>query len=307
MDIRQLEHFVALIEHKTLHAASRALGRSQPALSRSIQKLERTMNVSLLAHEGRRVVPTAAGQTFYQRAKLILNECRSAGQEARALEAGNVGEVRIGIGTMFADYIVDDAIAELSLEAPEITVKATEGFYEDLVGQLLSGQLDLLFLNFIPAAHNANLQFEALATLSGAAFARPDHRLARAKGLTPRDAVGEAWIVIDQPHATAHFAKIFEEASLALPARIFATNSLNLIKSLMCKADFVTYIPEEMVLQELSDGRLVRLDFPAFTYKRKAGLIARAGQYRSPAMERLMAAIRRAAKRSAATAKRRGA
>lgn len=295
MQIRQLQHFVAIINHGSMHAASRAFGLSQPALTRSIQKLERTMNVTLLTREGRSVIPTPAGQVFFQRAKLILNECQSARSEAAMLQSGQIGEVHIGVGPMFTDYIVDTAIARVAKKFPALHVRVTEGYYEDLTEKLQTGSLDLVFLNFTPTRFQSDLKFETLTRVSGAAFVRAGHKLARKKLLTPKDTIDEYWLVIDQPHARVHFTRIFEEAGLPVPANFIATNSLALIKSLVRSGDFITCIPEEMVTKDIASGRLKKLNFPAFTYDRAAGLIHRADQFRTPAMEHLAEAIREAA------------
>ena len=297
MQIRQLQHFIAIIEHGSMHAASRAFGLSQPALTRSIQKLETSINVTLLTRKGRRVVPTPAGQVFFQRAKLILNECQTASSEAALLQSGQIGEVHIGIGTMFANFVVDAAIAELAKNFPDLRIKVTEGFYEDLIEKLQSGSLDLVFLNFTPSRFRSDLKFEPLIRLSGAAFVRPEHKLARKRVLTPKDASDAYWVVIDWPHARAHFSRIYEEAGLPIPEHVVATNSLNLIRSLILSGDFIACVPHEMVADEVANGRLKRLNFPAFTYDRAAGLIHRAEQFRTPAMGHLTEAIRQAAAR----------
>lgn len=297
MQLRQLQHFIAIIDHGSMHAASRAFGLSQPALTRSIQNLERTMNVTLLTREGRRVIPTPAGQAFYQRASLILNECQAARNEAAMLQSGQIGEVHLGLGPMFAEYIVDTAIARLTKKFPSLRIRVTEGFYEDLLEKLQAGSLDMVFLNFTPAPYRSDLKFETLAHISASAFVRTGHHLDREKNpkLMPRDALGEYWIVIDQPHARNHFTRIFEEAGLPLPISYISTNSLTLIKSLLCSGDFITCIPEEMVADELAQGKIKRLNFPAFTYNRAAGLVLRADQYRTSAMEHLAEAIRETA------------
>lgn len=297
MQLRQLQHFIAIIDHGSMHAASRAFGLSQPALTRSIQNLERTMNVTLLTREGRRVVPTPAGQAFYQRASLILNECQAARSEAAMLQSGQIGEVHLGLGPMFSEYIVDAALAQLAKKFPSLRIRVTEGFYEDLLEKLQAGYLDMVFLNFTPAPYRDDLKFETLTRISGAAFVRTGHRLDREKPrkLTPRDTLDDYWLVIDQPHARTHFARIFEEAGLPMPSNYLATNSLSLIKSLLRTGDFITCIPEEMVTEDLAEGRIRRLNFPAFTYDRAAGLVLRADQYRTPAMTHLVEAIRQTA------------
>src|SRR5690349_3809719 len=88
MKLQQLRHFVTLVECKTMRAASQQLGLSQPALSRSIQTLEKSLDISLFRREPRRVILTAAGAAFYRQARLVLSDCERARHEVLRAQSG---------------------------------------------------------------------------------------------------------------------------------------------------------------------------------------------------------------------------
>jgi len=64
MERRQLEYFVAIVEHGGFSAAARALHVAQPSLSRSIGKLEHELEVTLFHRVGRTAVLSAAGEAL---------------------------------------------------------------------------------------------------------------------------------------------------------------------------------------------------------------------------------------------------
>src|SRR5207248_2871903 len=92
MELQQLRYFVAVIENKTMHAASRSLGLSQPALTRSIQDLERRMKVSLFERDARGVQPTGAGLDLLHHAKSVLRACGDAKEDAIRVDRSRSGD-----------------------------------------------------------------------------------------------------------------------------------------------------------------------------------------------------------------------
>jgi DNA-binding transcriptional LysR family regulator len=293
MEFRQLRHFVAVVEQETLRAASKVVGLSQPALTRSIQNLEEDLKVKLLRRKGRRVFPTVVGGTFFSHAKLILNECRRAADAASLLQQGIEGDISIGIGPIFSNYIVDAAIARSTSLYPRLHIKVVEGLYEDLIDRLQAGALDLAVLNFATVKVPKGLvRGDPLVELSSSAFVRSSHPLLRKRKVTPADTVEQKWLVVDQPLAMSFHGRQFEDLGLPVPKETVTTNSLVLIRSLLLLDDFITVIPQELVRDELERGELKRLNLPEFAFNRKAGIISRENHIQSPAAMQFVATLK---------------
>ncbi|MFW5419939.1 LysR family transcriptional regulator [Nocardiopsis sp. CNT-189] len=93
MDLRQLEHFVAVVERGGLSRAAEHLFMSQPALSQSIRALERELDVALFHRTGRRLAPTTPGELLLPHAKRVLDDVvalRDAMGRVRTLEEGAI-------------------------------------------------------------------------------------------------------------------------------------------------------------------------------------------------------------------------
>jgi DNA-binding transcriptional LysR family regulator len=88
VELRQLRYLVAVAERGSFTTAAEQLTMTQPALSRAVAALERTVGVRLLDRTSRGVVLTAAGKVLVDRAEDILGQVNSAVTQTR--EAGNV-------------------------------------------------------------------------------------------------------------------------------------------------------------------------------------------------------------------------
>ncbi|MGW0591901.1 LysR family transcriptional regulator [Streptosporangium sp. NPDC002607] len=86
MDFRQLERFLAVVDHGGFHRAAEVLYVAQPSLSQSIKQLERELGEALFHRVGRGVVLTEAGRALVEPARAVIH--------ARGLAVGSVEAVR---------------------------------------------------------------------------------------------------------------------------------------------------------------------------------------------------------------------
>ena len=74
MDIKQLNAFITIANHKSFSAAAANTGLSQPSLSRLLKQLETEMEVELVDRYHRPLHLTEAGMFFYDKISAILTE-----------------------------------------------------------------------------------------------------------------------------------------------------------------------------------------------------------------------------------------
>ncbi len=94
--------FVRVVDTGSFSAAARHLGVGQPAVSKTIGQLEESLGVKLLARSTRGLATTEAGQTYYERAKRVIEEADEAELAARGAGAGLTGRLRICAAVTFA-------------------------------------------------------------------------------------------------------------------------------------------------------------------------------------------------------------
>src|SRR5262245_13816794 len=97
MTINQLECFRAVARRRHFAKAAATLGRTQPALSVQIQRLESELGVTLFERTGKQVLMTPAGEILYPYAERVLASTQEAAIRMAEVAEGKLGVVRVGI------------------------------------------------------------------------------------------------------------------------------------------------------------------------------------------------------------------
>src|SRR5690625_536688 len=103
--IQQLEQFRAVYEHGNLSAAARALGVTQSAVSRGLQKLEKTLDITLFQRHTRRMHPTDFAHALYKQIREVLQQTAGLDRLVERFHAGREGTVRLGCGPFVPDLL----------------------------------------------------------------------------------------------------------------------------------------------------------------------------------------------------------
>jgi DNA-binding transcriptional LysR family regulator len=292
MEIRQLRHFVAVVEYGNLSLAARKVYISQPALTRSIKNLEDVLGTPLLERQPRGVVPTPAGELFYQYARMILNDCQRATEGIRTLKSGISGNVSLGIGAIFTETVMQRVVELVAEQLPSVNLTVTEGYFEDLVQGLQMGRLDFLLTNFPIAVNSDELVMEPLLDLEIVIVAGAQNALARRRSLGVSDLAQAHWVVVNQPHSLEGFAQYFSTNGIAAPTHVLKTNSLPLIRTLIVQGDYFTFLPRMFVGREIGEGTVRPLQVGTPPAVRRAGLMYTGKRFQANAVGRVMQVVR---------------
>ena len=95
ISIKQLKYFVEIVAAGSYTRASERLYIAQSALSRQIKELENDIDVVLLRRDAKQVELTLAGKDFYDRARKILDDMDQAIVQARHIDKGERGAIRL--------------------------------------------------------------------------------------------------------------------------------------------------------------------------------------------------------------------
>jgi DNA-binding transcriptional LysR family regulator len=144
MDLRDLTYFETIAELGHLGRAAEKLNRSQPALTKSIQRLEESFGTKLFQRDGRRIKLTPVGELLQARGKMLQQSIAQTQREVRDFASGAVGEIRLGCASTMAEYLLPELTDALLKRAPDITLKLVIGQDDMLREQLRSGHLDMI-------------------------------------------------------------------------------------------------------------------------------------------------------------------
>jgi DNA-binding transcriptional LysR family regulator len=148
VELRQLEHFVAVAEDGSFTKAARRLSYVQSALSVSVQALERELGVRLFDRTTHRVSLTAAGESLLPAARRTL----AAAEETRDVAAGVRGvlrgRLRVGIMQAFAFARLHEAFGHFHRQHPDVQIqmRGAIGGASAMLEELRQGALDIAFV-----------------------------------------------------------------------------------------------------------------------------------------------------------------
>lgn len=299
MELRHLRHFVAVVDAGNLSKAAERVFITQPALTRSIKNLEELLGAELLERRPRGIVPTPAGDALYRYARLMLNEAARAQAEVLAVQKGAKGELSVGIAAMFADHIVDRAVAAVCGSGRDVALTITQGFFEELVEALRDGRLDVIFSNLSSMELPDDVAIEPIIDLHAYVYAGSDHPLVGQKGIDKQALLKHRWAVVDQPHMRDFLDYYFVAEGLATPDYVVRTNSLNLICSLIANGGFLGVLPEHVIRRRVRRGQVKTVEAPGVPIVRKAGLLTRKSMPPRPVVDLFTEELRAACKSDA--------
>ena len=192
-----LRQFLAVVHEGSLTTAAQKIAVTQPALTKSIRKLEQELGAPLFERLPRGIALTVYGKTLLPHAQRIVAECRLADLELQAFGSGHKGLLRIGAGLMFGATMVPGAVSRLYEQYPGIAFQIVSGVTEVNFPLLRLGELDLMFgllppLDTIPDY----LTWRPIMELNTRVVAGANHPLARRKKVGVGDLADYPWVVI---------------------------------------------------------------------------------------------------------------
>jgi LysR family transcriptional regulator, hca operon transcriptional activator len=197
MELRHLRYFVAVADAGSLTvAAQRILNTSQPSLSRQIRDLEDEVGTELLTRRARGIELTPAGRAFLDHARSVLSQVEAAGEAAR--RAAHPAKPCFTMGFLTGHELtwMPEALRILRDELPNIDVMISSQYSPLLADGLSKGKIDAAFLRREQGV--PDLAFRLLVKEPLVAILPGNHRLAALKAISPKDLVGERFVIVSQ-------------------------------------------------------------------------------------------------------------
>jgi DNA-binding transcriptional LysR family regulator len=194
MELRHLQHFVAVAEDQHFTRAAERLMVSQSGLSASIRALERELRAPLFVRTTRRVTLTEAGRALLAEAERILSQVRAAHEAVAAVQGVLRGTLALGTEQCIAGVHVARLLAAFRGRHPDVEIRLRQAGSGALAEEVAAGRLDLAFA-YRTRADSDQLRSVALTSEPMTVLCHPGHRLASTGAvLTPDDLAGEVFV-----------------------------------------------------------------------------------------------------------------
>jgi DNA-binding transcriptional LysR family regulator len=187
MNLRHLEHLLALNETGSFSRAAEAQHITQSALSRSIQTLEDDLGARLIDRTGKRNELTPLGQAVAARAKRMVLDAAELRRSAELFKQGNIGAIRIGLGSGPGAMLMTPFLQHMAQHHPGVEVSISPGATEIQLTQLRQRDFDALVVEMRRVAPAPDLAIEHLSEMRAGFVCRAGHPLLQSGAPVPFD------------------------------------------------------------------------------------------------------------------------
>lgn len=276
MDPRKLLYMVTAIEEGSFSKAAKKLAISQPALTKSMDRLESDLGMQLLSRTPTGIVPTPLGELVYSHAKLIRDEIGLAQTRLRG-DSGTTNVVTVGTLPSLASRVLPLAVARWREEVPDVMLRVIERRQVDLLLGLFRREFDFIiaqteFFDIFPEGLKQRVLFRDRLCV----FARPDHYLFGLAELSWADLAQFPWIspmVGWQQRAVLE--KLVEAEGVPPPRQFIESGSIEFTKTLLAESNHLALLPAHSAIADVQEGliKALPITFPAL--KRNIAVIFR--------------------------------
>ncbi len=292
MKLNAIRDFLAVAERGSLRAAARQVGGSQPAMSRSIQELERELGVALFQRTAGGVRLTAMGEVFLLRASTVRDELRRAQEEIDQLRGETHGHLRVALSSVPHIALLPNALQSFRAKYPNVVIDIIDAVYPTIELDLKESRIDC-YIGPVPDDLGVDLVKEKLLDNTRIIVGRKGHPLAKATSL--RDLVHAEWISTSITHvAEDELGPLFESNGLPPPKLVVRAHSALTFLVSLVYSDLLMMVPVQWIKSPLLRDHVqiiqVQEDLPA----PPIALVRRNGLQLTPAAEYFADMMRRA-------------
>lgn len=183
---------MAVMRNGSVRAAARALGVSQPAVTKSLRLAEQAAGFVLFRRVNGRIFPSTEAETLFPRAERLQNDFDAISLLVRQLREGVAGSVTVAATTSVARPFVTPAVVEFRRKHPNIQVEVMILSTASISDRIASSQADFGVVH--QPTDNPALSGEIICEGGGVCVLPKQHALARRRKLGPQDLLQESLI-----------------------------------------------------------------------------------------------------------------
>jgi len=282
LTLKQLTHLNAIVQHGTVHRAAEAIHMTQPALTRSLNKLEQTLGVALFDRSKSGMTPTEFCLRVRQRCEQISHEVVDLKREADLYNNLDVGTINIGVGRAIYELITQQVLPTFIEQYPGLSVDIAPGKPEELLYGIKNRQFELCVAGSGSFSHAEGVHCSPIADINLLTLVRPEHPLLQ-RGKVSLSELANWPMMSAQTITHSHPLKVYQEQS-NIESHVVCSNYGALKKTLLVTDNWLI-APAGQFSKEIEQGEIVQLQQDNFSPRIQLCAIELNGRSRSPAVQ----------------------
>lgn len=273
MEFKQVECFVAVARKKSFSRAADVLFMTQPAVTISVQKLEKELGITLFDRKTRKITLTEGGEIFYRYAVEMINLFAKAEYSLNEFKNNIEGMLEICASTIPEQYLLPYIAKAFKEIYPLVRFSISHKDSREVVEEILSGRINF---GFVGAKH----AYETLEYIDFYAdrlvlITSPEKSFA-ADAVSITSLVGEDVVLREEGSGTRLLLeKALKERKLAISMfRSQAINdSLEAIKKMVSLGVGISFVSAIAVKLEVASGQLKQYEIEDLDLNRHFSLV----------------------------------
>lgn len=261
---------MTVANERSFSRAAEKLGRTQPAVSLALQRLESELGEKLFDRSARDVVLTDAGRTVLDYARRFQNLEAELGNAIAELRDHSAGCLSIGANESTGLYLLKH-IEKYRKLYPKVKVEVRRSFSSRIPGEIAEGNLELGVISYEP--RDERLTSTVIYTDALVFVVSPKHRLADRKDVPISDLGSETFIAhnVLSPYREI-VLRSFRDRGVRLNMEV-EMPTVETIRRMVERNVGVAFLPRMCVEQEIAEGRLITVKVPEIDVERKIYLV----------------------------------
>lgn len=288
---RNLRAFLAVAKLGNLTAAADSIGLTQPALTKTIRRLEDAMGTRLFDRSAKGMELTEVGHVFLERARTIEMNWTQAREEIYARTNGTLSEFHIAAGAAYNTWIAPQLLRRLSDEFPETRLVLDSDVSGIMLPKLQAGEIHLLLGAFIQEVPDGVVTEKLMDVVNGVLCCR-SHPLARLLTVPPNALRDYSWIIYKRDTLMhRRLASYFMQFQMPPPRVVMEIDTLASTMRLVSGSDYLTATPTSLGTAAAEFG-LVQLPLQTPIWAFPSGVWMRKSTASYPILQRSLAILR---------------
>lgn len=278
LKVQHIELLLAIERTGSIRAASKQLGRSQPAVTKALRQAEAELGAAIFKRGPSGAVVTEDGKPILRRAHVIQSELRKMQEEIEQRRGEGTGRLSVVVSPLAAERILPAAVRRFRRRFPRVDIHIGSGHEPMAFGTIRDGTVDVV-IGPEPRAGDQNglaVQFlfeSPLAVVTGIG--------SRWAGTTElADLVEGDWLMIGTQARLPNLQKHFTSRGITPPNAIVTSDSIVSVLSMLQDSDYLCTFPALFLEQAVLRWRVEIL--PLSTYLEPARIVVATSSERPP-------------------------